>query len=202
MNRKGQVVVPPTYDEAGDFHEGEAAVANRYLWRDPVHTGTTQWRSRCGYIDLSGKLVIPLQYADASAFRQGLARVQTGEQRYGFIDPTGRLVIAPKFADADEFSEGLAGVRLEPEGGIGFIDTSGKMVISPRFFGMHRMRFSEGLAWARTRVGGQERDGFIDRSGKWVIPAIYSAAQSFSEGLAQVRRNVEDPWSFIDKTER
>jgi hypothetical protein len=91
MNRKGQVVVAPAYDEAYDFHEGRAAVGNRYLWTDPVHTGTTQLRSRCGYIDLSGKLVIPLQYADASPFRQGRARVRTGygeqDQKYGFIDP-------------------------------------------------------------------------------------------------------------------
>ena len=62
------------------------------------------------------------------------------------------------------------------------------------------MRFSEGLAWARSQVGGEERDGFVDRSGKWVIPAVYSAVRSFSEGLAQARKNSEDPWSFIDKT--
>jgi hypothetical protein len=109
-------------------------------------------------------------------------------------------VIPLKFADAEDFSEGLAGVRLEPEGGIGFIDTRGKMVIPPRFFGMSGMRFSEGLAWARQKVGGEDRDGFIDPTGKWVIPPIFSGAQSFSEGLAQVRKNIDDPCSFIDKT--
>ena len=38
--------------------------------------------------------------------------------------------------------------------------------------------------------------GFIDKSGKLVIPAAYDMTNKFSEGLAAVK--VGDRWGFID----
>ena len=51
-------------------------------------------------------------------------------------------------------------------------------------------------------MNGEERDGFIDRSGKWALPPVYALAQSFSEGLAQVRESIDGTWLYIDKTGR
>jgi hypothetical protein len=54
--------------------------------------------------------------------------------------------------------------------------------------------FSEGLA--RVVKGGKV--GFIDKSGKFVIPPTLSSAYSFSEGLAVVI-DKKGKYSFIDK---
>lgn len=53
--------------------------------------------------------------------------------------------------------------------------------------------FSEGLA--TVIVGGKY--GFIDKTGKQVIPCLYDDAWNFSEGLARVE--VGEKWGFVDK---
>ena len=83
-----------------------------------------------GFIDRTGKVIVPPQYAAAGEFHQGRARVKVGD-KFGFIDPTGKVVIPPQFDKVAEFSEGLA--RVEIGGKSGFVDPNGKMVISPRF---------------------------------------------------------------------
>ena len=44
------------------------------------------------------------------------------------------------------------------------------------------MIFSEGLAAVRTETG----TGFINKSGEMVVPAVYSSAGDFADGLARV----------------
>src|SRR5205823_2953943 len=70
---------------------------------------------KVGYIDSTGRLVIPHQFDLTSNylwdFVEGVAPVQSG-QHWGFIDPTGKFVIAPIFDWVEPFSEGRALVRL------------------------------------------------------------------------------------------
>jgi hypothetical protein len=42
-----------------------------------------------------------------------------------------------------------------------------------------------------------EKWGFIDKTGKEVIPCIYDCAHPFSEGLASVGK--DGGWKYIDK---
>jgi hypothetical protein len=48
-----------------------------------------------GYIDKTGKVVIPARFDTACAFRDGLAMVKEG-RTWGFIDKTGQMVIEYK----------------------------------------------------------------------------------------------------------
>ena len=50
------------------------------------------------------------QFEEAGSFRDGLARVKTGE-KWGYIDRQGKLVIQPQLDEAETFSEGIALVR-------------------------------------------------------------------------------------------
>ena len=54
--------------------------------------------------------------------------------------------------------------------------------------------FSEGLACVK--LNG--KCGFIDKSGKEIIPCIYDVAYEFSDGLVGVELNGK--WGFIDKS--
>lgn len=118
---------------------------------------------------------------------------------YGFLGPDGRYVIPAKYDKVGVFSEGLVAVSLDGKigGTWGFIDQSGNVVIHYSFSGASK--FSEGLAAVKNDKGY----GFIDRTGKFVIPAKYpDTVGDFSEGLASApsgRASWGGKYGFIDK---
>jgi WG repeat protein len=61
-------------------------------------TGLARAEYKCGYIDKTGMVVIPLQFSSARGFREGLAAVRTEKDgKWGFIDRTGTVVIPLQF---------------------------------------------------------------------------------------------------------
>jgi hypothetical protein len=168
---------------------------------------------RGGYIDRSGTIRIPLCFDAVSTFSEGLARFER-DGRWGYVDQTGKIVIEPKFPWAEEFHEGLAHVQvtgtvLGYDGRWGYIDKGGQVVIEPTYKRMLsdsdgvESVFSEGLAM----VEGDEtsippKNGFIDKTGKLVIPTRFTYAYPFSEGLAAVTESEsgDSGWGYIDKT--
>jgi DNA-binding transcriptional regulator/RsmH inhibitor MraZ len=135
--------------------------------------------NKYGYMDKAGRLVIPPQYNNIQAFSEGLAAVSL-EGKYGYIDRSGKMVIPPQFTDAAPFSEGLAGAHKEKQGG--YIDKSGHLVISGEEFKVMR-QFSEGLAAV---MGKDDKWGFIDKTGKFVISPQFQRVGDFFEGLAAI----------------
>jgi len=96
-----------------------------------------------GFMDLSGRIVIPARFEFAHYFRGSEAVVKDGG-RWGIIDRSGQYVLPPRYErlQGAGFSEGLCGVRL---GGLwGFMDRSGQMIIKPQFIGVEE--FSDGAA--------------------------------------------------------
>jgi hypothetical protein len=83
-----------------------------------------------GFIDKTGTIVIPLQYAYANRFSEGLCMVvefdEAGSQRCGYIDKAGTVVIPPQFVAASDFSGGVAAVgnMSSPS----YIDKTGKVI--------------------------------------------------------------------------
>ncbi len=83
IDRQGDQIIPPTFDNIYPFSEGLAAVAIQ---------------GKYGFIDRQGKIVIPPTFDRAFSFKSGLAPVTIGEYgtvnaRVGYIDRTGKLVI-------------------------------------------------------------------------------------------------------------
>jgi hypothetical protein len=214
IDQKGQVQIAPAFQGAASFREGLARVevweelrcangsiypkdnAPDYVYyiqsdiRHGMNNTCYPLDSKVGYIDKSGRLLIPLRYHEARDFFEGLAAVRMSPTgKYGFIDRKGVVAIDFQFDEIGEFSEGVAWARvgrstvngIRNPGSCGYIDHSGKFVIQAQF--AEAGNFSEGLApvsfWDRTGRG------FIDRSGKVVIPARYRWVEPFSEGLAK-----------------
>lgn len=171
-----------------------------------------------GFMDKTGKIVIEPQFEAAGDFSEGLAPVmffkpakkvtEANEEDFdaGFIDKTGKMVIKPQFEYYQPFSEGLAFVLIR--GKMGAIDKAGRVRIKPQFDrpreGMsgdvsdyHNewkpWSFSEGLA-AVSRGGLW---GYVDKSGKFVIPPRFRKAFNFAGGLAPVM--VGNRVGYIDK---
>ncbi len=179
--------IPPRYDEAGNFHEGLAAVSVGEKW---------------GFIDMAGQEVVPPQYGDVGDFHDGLAAVCVGDWntgKWGFIDMAGNEVIPPKYNDANGFREGLAAVSLDNQWG--FIDMTGKVVVPPKYD--EAWAFQGGLA-AVWIADGEDKGycspgkwGFIDKTGKEVVPVIYEKIGAFRDGRACV---VQDgKMGFVDE---
>lgn len=182
-----------------------------------------------GYMDISGKKVIPAQFIKCRKFSEGLASVLTKSRKFGYIDHSGKVVFTKDNCDeCNEFSEGLASYRALTSSNSkwGFLDKSGKTVIEPKFD--LALNFSQGRAavrldsnWFFIDKNGKQvssdynevysfsdslaavrtgnKWGFINLSGKKVIPQDYLEVQSFAEGLASVRKS-DTLIGFIDET--
>lgn len=169
------------YDMDGKFSEGLLAVCDHWKW---------------GFIDKTGKKVVPCIYDECMPFIEGLAAVLK-DDKWGFVDKTGKEVVPCIYNDILPFKEGLAAVFKDE--GWGFIDKIGKEVLP--FIYEYADSFDSGLACVKTTEGY----GYIDKSGKEVIPCIYDGTDSnvldysgqFSEGLVSVKKG--DEWIFIDR---
>src|SRR3989339_372347 len=145
-----------------------------------------------GYIDKTGRIIIPFKFDSAGIFSEGLVSVEQND-KVGFIDKAGRQVIPPRYDNAQPFSEGLASVMIKSQ--YGYIDRSGKMVIPPQF--EDAGPFSEGLALIS--FNGKQWN-YINKSGKIVINGeAFVMARGFSEGMAAAMGENEK-YGFIDKT--
>lgn len=134
-----------------------------------------------GYATRARKIVIPLQFADAELFSEGLAVVTVKQAKgyaRGYIDPTGKLVIPAQYQYADAFEGGLAPVSVG--GKYGYINKAGIMVVAPKYALANG--FSEGLA--AVQLGGKW--GYVDSSGREVTPIKYDQADRVREGFAPV----------------
>ena len=144
-----------------------------------------------GFIDETGREVIPCKYDGARTFSEGLARVLL-KNKYGYIDTTGKEVIPFKYDFAYNFFEGLARVVLNDK--YGFIDKTGRELTPCKY--NYASDFREGLA--TVKLNG--KFGYIDKTGKEVIPLIYDYASEFAAGLASAE--LHGNWGYIDKHEK
>jgi hypothetical protein len=81
------MIIPPQYDQTfSRFSEGLAAVSIGNILD-----------LKFGFIDQTGKMVIPPQYRWAHGFGEGLAGVMLADLKWGFIDKVGRMVIPPGY---------------------------------------------------------------------------------------------------------
>lgn len=140
-----------------------------------------------------------------SSFHNGIAAVEN-ERLWGYIDSTGKEIIPCKYEEAEDFKDGLAKVKLPtkyPKGnGSIFMDTSSVViekykyidimdrdVIKPQYRFINS--FSEGLALVSDNNNKDYifKNGYIDKTGKLVIPMDFSKAYDFHEGVAFVKKD-------------
>lgn len=167
VNKQGKLVTELKYCEVWDFSSGLAKVEVE-----------GEIDSVYGYIDKNGKEVIPANFAYAGNFSDGLAWVFPLDGPAGYIDCTGKMVLEfPKNVDCYDFSEGLARVATYPLWG--FVDDKGKVVVQPQFTGVDNFD-ANGLAkvWKHTNWFG-----YIDRTGKTIVPAELVEALDFEDSV-------------------
>ena len=132
------------YDWIGGYYEGLASVKLNGKW---------------GFIDKTGKEVIPLIYDKVWHFEKNRAWVKIGD-KYGFINSKGEEITPFNEEKYWNFSEGLAMAKLNHK--YGFIDKTGKEVISIKY--NSACDFLEGLA--KVELNGKVF--YINQKGEYV----------------------------------
>ncbi|MEH2403701.1 WG repeat-containing protein [Nostoc sp.] len=229
VNLEGQVSISPQYEMVG-----ESSSSSRY-WNDDESSSSSssfseglagaKLNGKWGFINQSGKLVIPYQYDKIQQFSGGVATVQVNGF-WGVIKPEGKWIIQPVYKSPIEFFQGIANLK-DPNTGqiISYGDKSGQLVGDLYNRPQLAKEFQEELAiieiplWSRVRgievpvvttfdsslfIGS--KCGFQDKQGKVIIKPQFDGCRSFSQGLAAVRvykklgNEVNDKWGYIDKT--
>ena len=192
IDKTGQIVIPPQYENVDDFSEGLALVCVGacstetflgYKYDDNFKKVEVEQSFKYGFIDESGKFIINPMFESAKKFSEGMAAVcegkgcyygkkDTNEKKWGFIDKQGKMVIAPQFDDATEFHEGLAAVGVG--GKYGYINKTGVFVVNPLYDS--GLQFDGGFAPVTMKEPSEDGNdlnakykwGFIDTTGKYI----------------------------------
>ncbi len=166
IDTTGKVRIPCIYEWCEDYNEGLAAVG---------------FNGKAGYISKNGTQVFPFLFDETESFSQGLAEVMKNG-KYGVVRNTGKQILACEY-DEVAFEDAVKLIAVKKDGKYGLVDEGGTER-TPRHFDKLGF-FAFGLASAEQ--GGKW--GFIDATGKWVIPVQFEGAMGFSSnGFAEVRK--------------
>ncbi|MDP4284494.1 MAG: WG repeat-containing protein [Bacteroidota bacterium] len=250
-DKSGNIVIQPEYKEANKFYKNVAWVttkddkdvlineSNKAL--TPLYDraygegfdstndlAAVSLNDKYGFVDLKGKVVIPLIYQKVTDFEKGLANAIINHKA-GLINTSGKVVIPIKYDDQFliEFdSKGYAPAALNNKWG--YLDVTGKTIIpfiyddAYPFVGDYAMvgkgkgkygmidcknKISVPLIYSDFGVAGEDlyiasldkvKYGFIDHSGKVIIPFVYNSVGRFENGKSLVKKGNEE--FYIDKT--
>lgn len=160
------------------------AAENPTLCRAPGDNGLY------GFGDRLCRFTIPPRYTWARPFTEsGVAVVTAKDGHEGLVDRQGKEVLAPIYRDIQFGPEGQVRASSETNDSSKLLDMlfdlRGRPLLPAPMDSLGF--FNSGLAVATTWEGGKRAQGFIDRSGNWVIPPRFNAASDFARnGLAEV----------------
>jgi WG containing repeat len=177
MDKSFKEVIPAKYDLTSFWKYGLFIVAQGSKW---------------GAVDIQDKTVIPFDY-DMMSDVDDMGYIQAKKGGFhGFIDKTGKVVVPFVHFRTYPFSENFAFFTSKQGGEYGLINRKGEVIVPPKY--EDNKAFSGGLA----AVSINKKWGFIDNTGKEIIPIQYTSVESFTpEGYASVV--VNDRVTFIDK---
>ena len=154
--------------------------------------------NKYGFIDKTGKLVIPCEWKAAWVFSsplEGLALVQNDKGLWGFIDKTGKVVIPCTWKSLEVTDKDIRVKDTNDKWG--FLDKNGKLVIPCKWLKVGS--FNEDMV---SVMDSNRKWGFINNKGQLVIPCNYqSVSRSFEHGVARVQ-DANGRYITIDKTGR
>jgi hypothetical protein len=168
INEDGDVVIEPQFNYVWSFRDGVARVAMGY-----------QWDRLFGFIDTTGKIIIPIELRSANDFSEGLSATYDSEkQLVGYMDKTGKVVIDHRYTNGQPFSGGIAIVnhgsydpyssRADRGTVFGAINAAGEEVIPLEF----DYAFSVAPGLVQVRKG--ELHGIMNAEGEYVMPLEYT----------------------------
>lgn len=183
-NIDGNIVVPYIYD----FIPRSIDLGRMEFYSNPRHIFLGQFNEGMalvykkdigyGFINNRGEEVIPCQYKEALAFTEGLAAVENIDGKWGYINTQGELIIPYMYGWPQQFKEGVALVNKSPSGDDKFyyINTKGE-ILNP--IGSDYIGYCKSFSNGRGAVRINDKYGYIDNTGKLIIPCVYEFGDDF-----------------------
>ncbi len=128
LNTKGETIFPDLSVVVPD----RSTLKPSLSYRNGLAIYYDYQKNKWGYINNSGKIIIPAIYNDVHSFSEGLAAVQNNEGLWGYIDVTGKTKINFSYSnEPTNFSEGIALIKKRSEDHAPYcmIDTTGKIIL-------------------------------------------------------------------------
>ncbi len=178
VDRNDKTIIPFEYESLGAVDEAGMIMASK--------------ASLSGYIDKTGKVIVPLTFYNLFPYQENFAKfLDKASEKYGVIDRRGNIIVQPKYSDIGFFKNGLAIAShynyLNGKDNItqkGYIDTTGKEIIPLTFLNATDFE-KRGLALIQDSIG----DAYIDRTGKRIqlkITAPITQLGLFNHGFARI----------------
>ena len=151
-----------------------------------------------GVINSQNKIVVPIQFKSIyNSGENGIFTVKDGVENVGLFSAiTQKLLVEPQYFEIESFSEGLAVVKKrKPDYGFswGAVDVNGNVIIPVEYDYLGSC--TEGLI----NFQKDKKSGFLDKTNKIIIPAMYANFSGFSDGLATVQVSETGKYGYIDK---
>jgi len=87
-----------------------------------------------GYMNLSGEIIVPMQYRIVNQFSEGLAHVENTDHLIGFINTEGKTILPFKYDTAYKFIKGVTAVDYD--GGFKLINKKGAIIFDSKSVGI------------------------------------------------------------------
>lgn len=185
INKKGEIVLQPTFDYITAFSEGFAIGNNS---------------SKCKIINDKGAVVFSSDYSIGN-FTNGFATISkemgTSGYNYGYIGKNLKIVVDPIYKYAENFSDNKALVKIS-DTQYGVIDNNFKIISTLNYTNMRSL--SEDMIPFMDK--STNKYGYVNTEGKIILPATFMDAFSFKDGFAIVNLSDKTYYSkagVIDK---
>ncbi len=173
LDKGGNWIVEPAFEDVRKFYEGIAAVKNNGRWF---------------FVKSDGKLIGTGDFDHVTDFVRGIAIVKRNG-KHNLIDKGGLLLLEN---DYDRISKGVDAYFIsENQGLFGLVAPDGKEIVSPKFQELRR----EDLNKVLVRIG--DKYGILDEKGDYVLPMYYKNIV-FDTGNKQIL--AEDNYQFAQET--
>jgi hypothetical protein len=186
IDTTGKEVIACIYDESISFEKGYAIVK--------IKTG--QYEYNHGFVDSTGKLIIPAKYGKLDYYANDKVLIFSLENAsdVGLMDINGKVIIPTQYQFwSKRISKGIWPVGIWPAGtnGVcGVVNLKNETVV-PFIYEMIES-YSDELNLALAKKDGKY--GFIDRTGKTIIPFMYNGGWQ-SEKYLVVKK--DGKWGII-----
>ena len=204
--REGKEIMPYAYWYKYHFSK-KGRLSKVSLLNDTILIG-----GKWGYLDINGKIVIPIKYDYLGEFSEDIvsANLDGKVDKYGFflggkwggLSLKNEIVIPFRYDDIFYFNEGFAKVKLKKKWG--FIDKNGNEITPimydyvEDFKNQHAIvGFGLDFEWRDGSINSYGKLGLINHLGKEITELKYDTINNSDKRFAIVK--LENEWGFVDK---
>jgi hypothetical protein len=182
IDTEGNFILPPTYEQAGDFQENGLAIV--------------QLNNQAGVINSNGYFIVKPRYDIINPFSEGRATV-IDLDGMKVIDESGKVITSKSYSYIDDFKESRAVVSNPDKEGkflYGYLNRQGKEVIPLQYD--NAQEFNNGKAVITMKDGTY---ALIDRTGKVFSTYPYPVVEGYGEGLLVFKKSKDGKFGYIDE---